>query len=459
MAATGQDRSRRSGRPPPDDGWKAVPRTMVRAMRSLVASTWAPWALLAVSLILHVVVTLLGSDAFNMVDLKVYYDGAGHLFDGTLYDFFSEPLHLPFTYPTFSALIFTPMVWIPWTVLRVLWQAASFGAIGLMAYSTLKLLGRAGPGAPHPVRHLRGIVVTVIALGLWLEPVRTTFNYGQINLFLAALLLTGAAAAGPPAVPGDPMIDPKTTRRGDFWGGLSVGLAAGVKLTPALSGLYYLLQRRWWAVFWSVATFVATVAVGWIAAPSETVRFFTSLMFDPARTGPIWSAINQSLRGALSRVQGQDRVGVWLVCAALAFVLGLWCAWRSLRAGDRTAAFLAVQITALLISPISWSHHWVWVLPLLLWCLFGPRQRSAAARWLAIAWTVATCSYVVSILIAQQYEDQPASRPLWQSALGVVYPLLGLVTLAVLARLAGRPVTDGPVPIGRGQRAVDPGRG
>lgn len=403
---------------------------MVRAMRSLVASAWAPWALLAVSLILHVVVTLLGSDAFNMVDLKVYYDGAGHLFDGTLYDFFSEPLHLPFTYPTFSALIFTPMVWIPWTVLRVLWQAASFGAIGLMAYSTLKLLGRAGPGAPHPVPHLRGIVVTVVALGLWLEPVRTTFNYGQINLFLAALLLTGAAAAGQGA----------PTRRGDFWGGLSVGLAAGVKLTPALSGLYYLLQRRWWAVFWSVATFAATVAVGWVAAPSETVRFFTSLMFDPARTGPIWSAINQSLRGALSRVQGQDRVGVWLMCAALAFVLGLWCAWRSLRAGDRTAAFLAVQITALLISPISWSHHWVWVLPLLLWCLFGPRQRSAMTRWLAIAWTVATCSYVVSILIAQQYEDQPASRPLWQSALGVVYPLLGVVTLAVLARLAGRTV-------------------
>lgn len=425
---------------------------MVRAMQRWVASAWVPWALLAVSLVLHVVVTLLGSDAFNMVDLKVYYDGAGHLFDGTLYDFFSEPLHLPFTYPTFSALIFTPMVWIPWTVLRVLWQAASFGAIGLMAYSTLKLLGRAGPDARHPVPHLRGIVVTVVALGLWLEPVRTTFNYGQINLFLCALLLAGAASAGPAATG-------RAARRGDFWAGLSVGLAAGVKLTPALSGLYYLLQRRWWAVLWSVVVFAATVAIGWLAAPSETVRFFTALMFDPARTGPIWSAINQSLRGALSRVQGQDRVGVWLVCAALALALGLWCAWRSLRVGDRTAAFLAVQITALLISPISWSHHWVWVLPLLLWCLFGPRQRDAAVRWLAAAWLVATCSYVVSILIAQQYMDQPASRPLWQSALGVVYPLLGVVTLAVLARLAGRsvPAAFDPAPGHAG--AVDPGRG
>jgi len=55
----------------------------------------------------------------------------------------------------------------------------------------------------------------------------------------------------------------------------------------------------------------------------------------------------------------------------------------------------------------------VWVLPLLLWCLFGPRQRSISVRDLAVAWFVATCSYVVSLLIAQQYIDQPASRPGW----------------------------------------------
>jgi alpha-1,2-mannosyltransferase len=122
----------------------------------------------------------------------------------------------------------------------------------------------------------------------------------------------------------------------------------------------------------------------------------------------------------------------------LAAALGLWAAWACLRVGDRTAGLLAVQITGLLISPISWSHHWVWVLPLLLWCLFGPRQRVPAVRGLAIVWFVATCSYVVSLLIALQYIDQPASRPGWQSALGVVYPLLGVITLVVLGVLAIR---------------------
>jgi len=394
------------------------------ALQRLVASSWAPWALLAVTGVLHVLATLAGSDPFLMVDLAVYVDGARHLTDGTLYDFFSEPLQLPFTYPPFSAMIFLPLTWLPWTLLRILWQIASFGAIGVMAYSTLRLLGRAGPKAPSPLRHVRGIVVTITALGLWLEPVRTTFNYGQINLFLAALLLAGAVAGK------------------EWMAGFSVGIAAAVKLTPAITGLYYLLQRRWSAVIWSVVFFAATIAVALVVLPNETVRYFTKLIFDPGRTGPVWSAINQSLRGAIARLAGQDLTSLWLVAAAAAGLVGLWVAWVCLKADDRAAAFLAVQFTGLLISPISWSHHWVWVLPLLLWCLFGPRQRLTAVRVLTVAWLVATCSYVVSILISFQFIDQPASRPGWQSGLGVIYPLLGIVTLVIFG-VIGRRATAG----------------
>ena len=399
---------------------------MLAALQRFVASSWAPWALLALTGVLHVLATLAGGDPFLMVDLAVYVDGARHLTDGTLYDFFSEPLHLPFTYPTFSAMIFTPMTWLNWTLLRILWQLASFGAIGLMAFSMLRLLGRAGKGAPNPIPNVRGIVVTVTALGLWLEPVRTTFNYGQINLFLCALLLAGAASGK------------------DWWAGASVGLAAGVKLTPAITGLYYLLQKRWWAVVWSIVFFALTVLIGLALLPDETWRFFTKLMLDPARTGPVWSAINQSLRGAVARIAGEDLTSVWLLLAAAAAALGVWSTLVCLRAGDRAAGLLAVQFTGLLISPISWSHHWVWVLPLLMWCLFGARQRVTSVRVLAVAWAVATCSYIVSILIAQQYIDQPASRPGWQSGLGAIYPVLGVVTLVLLGVVSLRARTAGP---------------
>jgi alpha-1,2-mannosyltransferase len=75
---------------------------------------------------------------------------------------------------------------------------------------------------------------------------------------------------------------------------------------------------------------------------------------------------------------------------------------------------------------------------LLLWCLFGPRQRLTPVRVLTVAWLVATCSYVVSILISFQYIDQPASRPGWQSGLGVIYPLLGIVTLVIIGVISRR---------------------
>lgn len=383
-------------------------------LRRFIASAWAPWALLTVVGAAHVVVTRAGADPFAMVDLDVYVQGGQHLTDGTLYDFVTQPLELPFTYPPFSALIFVPLGWLNWTLARILWQLASFGALALIIYSTLRLLGRAGPGANRPLEHVRGLVVTGTALALWLEPVRTTFNYGQINLFLAALLLAGAASSH------------------SWWAGSTVGLAAGIKLVPAITGLYYLLQRRYAAAAWAVGSFAATVLLMLAIIPHETWRYFTSLILDPGRTGPVWSVINQSLRGALARLAGHDVSLSWLAVSAVCGLLGLWAAWAAAKAGDRTASLLAVQFTGLLVSPISWSHHWVWVLPLLLWCLFGPHARRPMVRVLAVAWVLATCSYLVSYLIALQYKEEPASRPGWQSWLGIVYPLVGVVTLLVL---------------------------
>ena len=385
-----------------------------RAARWLVASRWAPWAFLAAMLVLHVVVTELGSDPFAMVDLDVYVQGAGHLRDGTLYDFVTLPLKLPFTYPPFSALLFVPLGWLPWTLTRILWQAASIAAIGLIIDATLRLSGRAGRDAPRPLEFRRGIVVVGTGSAIWLEPVRTTLNYGQINLFLTALLLAGAVTAR------------------SWWAGTTVGLAAGIKLVPAITGLYYLLRRRWAVLIWAAAVFTATAALMLAIIPRETWRYFTQLIFDPGRTGPVWSVINQSLRGALARLAGHDASTSWVLASLLALAVGIWAARVSTRAGDRTAALLAVQFLGLLISPISWSHHWVWVLPLLVWSFVGPAARHPAVRILAGAWLLATLSYLISVLIALQYLDEPASRPAWQSWLGIIYPLLGLVTLAVL---------------------------
>ena len=396
-----------------------MPSVLTTPARRFVASRWAPWALLAVVGVAHVVVTYAGADPFRMVDLDVYVQGGQHLFDGTLYEFVTQPLELPFTYPPFSALVFVPLGWLPWTLTRIIWQLASFAALAAIIYCTLRLLGRAGRGAAQPLPHVRGIVITGTALGLWLEPVRTTFNYGQINLFLGALLLAGAVA-------------------GKQWvAGATVGLAAGIKVVPAITGLYYLMQRQWRAVVAAVVAFAATGLLMLAIIPKDTWHFFTDLLFgDPGRTGPVWSVINQSLLGALSRLAGYRVSTAWVLAAALAVLLGVAAAWVALRAGDRTASLLAVEFTGLLVSPISWSHHWVWVLPLILWCLYGPHRGRPVVVALAVAWLLATCSYLVSFLIALQYKGEPASRPGWESWAGTVYPVLGVLTLAALLLLS-----------------------
>lgn len=391
-----------------------MPSVLAQPARRFLASGWAPWLLLAVSLAGHVLVTLLGADPFKMVDLDVYLQGGRHLFDGTLYQFVTQPLELPFTYPPFSALVFVPLAWLPWWLTRLLWQAASVAAVAAIIRLTLRLLGRAGTTAARPLPHANAVVITGTALAMWLEPVRTTFNYGQINLFLAALLLSGAVSAK------------------QLWAGASVGLAAGIKLVPAITGLYYLLHRRWIAVFAAAATFLATCAVMLAITPKQAWHFFTELMLgDPGRTGPVFSAINQSLLGALSRLAGHRVETGWIVEVVLAGLLGLVAGWAATRAGDRAGALLAVQFLGLLCSPISWSHHWVWVLPLLLWCWFGPRAGRPAIRVLSIAWVLACSSYLVSVLIVLQ-DKTTASRPGWQSWAGSIYPVLGLVTLVVI---------------------------
>jgi len=374
--------------------------------------------MLAVSATLHIVVTFAGADPFKMVDLEVYVEGGRHLTDGTLYDFLTSPLNLPFTYPPFSALLFSPLAGIPWWLTRAAWQLASLAALALLVRLSFQLLGTPRPRTPRPPAPGTGVVLVGTAVALWVEPVRTTFNYGQINLFLACLVLGGAVVTS------------------DWLAGLGVGLAAGIKLVPAIAGAYYVLVGRSRAAGWSALFFGGTVALMLAIIPTQTWRYFTRLILDPGRTGPVWSAINQSERGALARLAGHDVSTSWLIAAGLTVLLGGWAAWASAKAGDRMATLLAVQLTGLLISPISWSHHWVWVVPLLIWCFFSIRPPTRAVRATGVAWLIATGSYLVSILTAVQIKELGANRPAWQSWLGVCYPALALLTLGVLLMVA-----------------------
>jgi alpha-1,2-mannosyltransferase len=281
--------------------------------------------------------------------------------------------------------------------------------------TALKLLA-ARAGEPYGLRWSRRALLWT-AVALWCEPVRKTLDFGQINLVLVAVVFAAMVARRQPVA------------------GLGVGAGIGVKLTPGISVLYFLATRRFTAAVWSAAGFAITAALGFLVSASDSWRYWFELLGAADRVGPVGSAINQSLRGALSRSLGHDVQTSWPWLLAVAVSAALtWLALRAaVRAGDELAAVVTVQLFGLLVSPISWSHHWLWIIPLVLWTAHGTGRPGRLA--LAAAWVVVTGADVITFLVLQQPSIWEIPRPWPLAALGWVYPALGLLTLAVMPRL------------------------
>ena len=194
-----------------------------------------------------------------------------------------------------------------------------------------------------------------------------------------------------------------------------------VKLTPAISGLYFLGRRRWGAAVFSAVVFLATVGVSLLVVGDQARYYFTDLLGDASRVGPIGTSFNQSWRGGISRILGHDAGYGPLVLAAIAVtaVLAL-LAWRALSTApgdpDRLGLIVVVQLFGLLLSPISWTHHWVWLVPLMIWLIQGPyRERRARAPGLGLVGAHRDRRAVAAEL---RPADHLADRPALVSGLG-----------------------------------------
>jgi alpha-1,2-mannosyltransferase len=392
----------------------------------------AGWCL-AVSLAVHVLAVV--THPTHPLDLRVYREAAPHVLSGGLYDYAlwtTPPIpRLPFTYPPFAALLFLPLSRLPWTVLVALWQTLSVAALLVVAVCAVRLLGPR-PGAVR----VRERALLWAAAGLWLEPVRHTLDQGQVNLLLGAVVLWGLAV--PRAAVGR---------------GAGVGLAASVKLTPAVGGLYLLATRQWRAAAWAVATAAAAAALAWGVAPRESARYWSALVTDTRRVGPTWSVRNQSLRGALGRLLGQDTAAsmAYWVALALVTVAAAWAVRAAARRHDLLGVLVAVELYGLLVSPVSWSHHWIWCLPAMIWLAHGPLGQRLLSRITLAAWALVTVTRVVPSLIrAEDHQVHPGAYPASLAWPGCVYAVCAVLTLAAVARgtagHGGPVVASGAVP-------------
>jgi alpha-1,2-mannosyltransferase len=282
----------------------------------------------------------------RFVDQNVYRMGGEAVLHGaSLYALHYQGL--PFTYPPFAAVVFSVFALLPWVVETTLITAASAVILPVILYLVLRL-----PPVPSWLsqRDARRLALAAAAAAIWLEPVRTALGYGQIDLFLAAAVLYDLSL-------------PDASRRR----GIAIGLAAGIKLTPAIFVVYLLLTRRFRAAATAVAAFAATVAVGFAVMPSSSVHFWDGTFLNPTRISLVQDPQNESLLGAMSRTLHTSHVQhAWMPLALVIGLAGLVLAAGAQRRGNEAAGFCLCAITGLLISPISWTHHWVIAVPALL---------------------------------------------------------------------------------------------
>ena len=378
--------------------------------------------LLAISVAARLAWTYLLPNGANFVDLHVYVGGGAALnHPGTLYDYFYADLTpdfpLPFTYPPFAAVVFYPLHLVPFGLLAFCWQIATMAALYGVVRVSQRLLGVPADGG-------RRIAMLWTAVGIWTEPLRSTLDYGQVNVLLVLTVLCAVYS-----------------RR--WWlSGLLVGVAAGVKLTPAVAGGYFLGVRRWATAAFAAVVFLATVGLSVRVTGDQTRRYFTELLGDADRMGPIGTSFNQSWRGGISRILGQDAGHGPALWIAIAITLGLAAlAWHALSiapAGpDPLGLLLVVELFGLLASPISWTHHWVWLVPLMVWLIHGPLSGRPGARLLGWGWLALTLVGVPWLLSFAQPTIWQDDRPWYLAWAGLVYIVAVLATLAWMATSRG----------------------
>ena len=278
------------------------------------------------------------------IDLDVYrIGGRVWLRHGDLYGALPVTgggVRLPFSYPPLAAVLLSPLALAPLGLDEVVLTLVTIALTALVLRVFLRSV--AGPEAGS-WRTLGWLLPAALVL----EPVRSTLSYGQINVVLMALVSLDCL--------------PATVR----WPrGALVGLAAAVKLTPAVFVLFFLCRGDRRAAGTAAVSFAVAGAAGLLLAWHDSVRYWTSIVFQAGRPGSPLYAANQSIQGVLSRAGLGPRTPAgtvaWLALSAVVLVLAIAGMRRAVARSQDAWALALNAFAGLLISPISWSHHWVW---------------------------------------------------------------------------------------------------
>ena len=361
----------------------------------------------------------------STIDLQVYqYTVADLLAGQDIYATRTPFWNLPFIYPPIAAVLMLPIAFGPYALWQVVWT-------GGLVWAQNSVLKRCG------VR--RGWVLALISAGLVLvvEPIRTTLGYGQINTFLMALVVIDLL----PDLPGEKRRIPR---------GWLIGLAAALKLTPALFLIFALAVGLRWVFVHGSLSFLVFTGIGFVVQPRASAHFWGNLAHgDTGAPASLLYVGNQAITGLLTRVARDDSPVVVVAAMALAAVvavLAVLVAVHWWRRGEKVFAVALVGMTTCLASPLSWTHHYVWVVVLGVAVLLGrPAAEGGLPRWAKVlggfwALWVALCL----MLMVLPYGGGPElSYDFGQQVVGCLGPFLGMILVAGLStRLITVPMSE-----------------
>ncbi|MET3812479.1 glycosyltransferase 87 family protein [Arthrobacter sp. UYEF3] len=396
-----------------------------------------------------------------MNDFEVYFYGGNRVLqagEAGVNELYAPRDGLPFTYPPFAALIFAALATLGQRAGSLTFIATALvGAAVVSAWLTRHYFGLGRWRDAAADWRFRAVALAGTAAILLLGPWRDTFDFGQINVILMGLILADFALYG--KSPAGKALYGKSPAGKALYGkspvgefrwpaGLLIGIAAGIKLTPLAFGLYFLVRRDFKALGWMAVGFFGSIALAWALLPTASVTFWTKILPDTGRIGGPAYVDNLSVKGLLLHLGLPDSsltTLVWLVLSlALTAVAALVIKW----AVDAEENFVAVSATALLmllISPVSWSHHWVWMavaLPCMGFAMHRVPSRKGTMRlagWIIVAASAVafylTPKYLSVLAGAQEWGKDPQTQ--WQlivASLGVVCGTAMLVYWALAYR-------------------------
>ncbi len=382
------------------------------------------------------------------IDIDVYRMGGRAWLDGKeLYaagsSFHTQAgIDLPFTYPPLAAIVFAPFAWLGLPAASALITGIT---LVLLVVSTQIVLARLGvPAGGTAARWWLAAAITAPA-ALLLEPLHANFDFGQINVVLMTLVIADC-------VP----------RRTPWPRGLLIGLAIAVKLTPAVFLLYFLLHRDFRAARTALLSFLAATALGFALAWRDSVQYWTTTIHDTDRIGTATLNTNQNISAALARLGLAEgpRFLLWAVLCVLVLAVTVWAGRYTERAGESLLTLIAVAMFGLVVSPVSWSHHWVWVLPTLLTlAVLARRWRSAGLAVLTAAGLLLLTSYPLLLMP----EHREAEAAWWRQLIGTSYLWWALAVIVVIgvvcrtrARISPPPTPAAGTPTGPDAPALRP---